>query len=178
MTARAWLMIVVMTAIPFLGCSSTTSAPDGCEVSFTDVSAMGATILTTSFHDDSTSALFWNPKLKHLDVLGGDLSDKPSRAFELELFGAPLVDGATVMLGLPDPASPITPTSRLSFSGAGIEKMRSSGGTVHFATASNTRLVFDVAGATMVTLDANGQAKAGAPSLTISMTCAMGAKAE
>ncbi len=178
MNARAWLVIVTMTAIPCSGCSSTSSASNGCEVSFTDVTAVDATILTTSFRDDSPSALFWNPKLKHLDVLGGDLSHKPSRAFELELFGNPIVDGATVMLGLPDPASPITPTSRLSFSGQGIEKMRSSGGTVHFATASNTRLVFNVTGATMVTLDANGQAKAGAPSLTISMTCAMDAKAE
>jgi hypothetical protein len=147
-------------------------------VSFTDVAAMSATSRTTAFHDGSSSALFWNPKLKHLDVLGGDLGDKPARAFELELFGQPIADGATVTLGLPDPASPITPTSRLSFSGDGIEKMRSSGGSVHFATASSTRLVFTVEGATMVTLDATGQPLAGGPSLTMSMSCAMDAKAE
>lgn len=161
------------------GCSSSTRATsNGCDVSIADVNAAGATILATPFHDGASNALFWNPTLKHLDVLGGDVGDKPARAFELELFGQPIVDGATIMLGLADPASPLTPTPRLSFTSAGIDKMRSSAGSVHFTTASTTRLVFTVDRATMVTLDQSGQPMAGAPSLTVTMTCAIDAKAD
>lgn len=161
------------------GCSSSSSAAaNGCDVSFSGVNAGGATILATPFHDGAADALFWNPTLKHLDVLGGDVGDKPARAFELELFGQPIVDGATITLGLADPASPLTPTPRLSFTSAGIDKMRSSAGTVHFTTASTTRLVFTVDHATMVTLDGTGQPMTGGPALTITMTCALDAKAD
>lgn len=178
-STRSLLALLATTAAASSGgCSSTDSQSNGCDVSFTNVNAAGATILTTSFHDGASNALFWNPMLKHLDVLGGDLSDKPARSFELELFGQPIVDGATIMLGLPDPASAITPTPRLSFTAAGIDQLRSNGGAVHFTTASTTRLAFTVDNATMVTLDSAGKPKSDGPSLTISMTCALDAKAD
>jgi hypothetical protein len=177
-TRRLLAIATVIAAGSSGGCSSTDSQSNGCDVSFANVNAAGATILATSFHDGSSNALFWNPMLKHLDVLGGDVSDKPARAFELELFGQPIVDGATIMLGLPDPASALTPTPRLSFTAAGIDQLRSNGGTVHFTTASNTRLVYTVDNATMVTLDSAGNPKSDGPSLTISMKCALDAKAD
>ena len=161
------------------GCSSSgDAASNGCDVSFTDVNAAGATLLATSFHDDASNALFWNPMLKHLDVLGGDVGDKPARAFELELFGQPIVDGATVVLEQADPANPLTPRPRLKFTSAGIDEMRSSAGTVHFTTATATRLVFSVDRATMVTLDSTGTPKSDGPSLTMTMSCALDAKAD
>jgi hypothetical protein len=183
-TRRLLVLLVVSlgtggVVVTSSGCSSTSSAPaNGCDVSLSNVNAAGATILATPFHDDASNALFWNPMLKHLDVLGGDVGDKPARAFELELFGQPIVDGATITLGLADPANPLTPTPRLSFTSAGTDKMRSSAGTVHFTTASSTRLVFTVDGATMVTLDQSGQPVTGGPSVTVTMKCAIDAKAD
>jgi hypothetical protein len=171
--------VTVVTGAASGGCSSSSSAQaNGCDVSLSDVNAAGAVILATPFHDDAASALFWNPTLKHLDVLGGDLRDKPARAFELELFGQPIVDGATITLGLADPANPLSPVPRLSFTSAGTDKMRSSAGTVHVTTASRTRLVFTVEKAAMVTLDGSGQPMAGGPSLTVTMKCALDAKAD
>jgi hypothetical protein len=177
-TRRLLSVLATAAAASSSGCSSTDSQSNGCAVSFANVNAAGATILTTSFHDGTSNALFWNPMLKHLDVLGGDVSDKPARAFELELFGQPIADGATVILGVPDAASPLMPTSRLSFTAAGIEELRSNAGAVHFTTASSTRLVYTVDNATMVTLDSAGNPKSDGPSLTISMKCALDAKAD
>src|SRR4051794_18370374 len=99
--------VVAIVAAATLGCS-TASQPSGCDVSFSDANAAG--LMTTAFHDSTATALYWTPRLNPLDVLGGDL---PSRAFELELTGVPIVEGATMALGKPIPGDPLHATPRL-----------------------------------------------------------------
>ncbi len=161
-----------------LGCSSVTSAApsSGCDVSFTNVQPAGETLLATPFHDGSASALSWDPKLNYLDVLGGDLSDKPSRAIELELTGAPIADGVTIVLGQPVAGDPLGSTPRLDLATANADKLTARGGTVHFTTASATRLVFSVTNATMVVVDAQGQTVSDGPKATMAMTCGLDVK--
>ena len=168
------VLVAAATLFGAIGCSSasTSSSSSGCDVAFSNVQAAGATLNTNAFHDDQATELFWNPKLKHVDVLGGNLKDAPSRVFEADLYGdIPIVDGAALTLRAFDPNDRALPVARVTLVNGNAPQLTSTGGTVHFTTASPTRLVFTVNDAKMEALDENQNVIAGAPSLTMAMTC-------
>jgi len=157
------------------GASSSPASASGCDVSFADAQGIGDARITAAFHDKYAAVISWNPKMKYLDVLGGDVADSPKRAFEVELVGHAISTGASVPLSLGAPADP---APHLDLATSGAPKLRADAGSVIFDRADDTGIAFRIDGAHLVEIDEVGAAVAGGASVSLTVHCNLPAQVD